>query len=120
LFGITPQRSTTDADMAVKGFVEVGLTAGEIIVLSLVVKGAFEAAWWTSILNGLKAYNRPKNLYNLSKSYFSQGPHFFHLTKSVCREFPKGTPQDSCCGPGYWNILYNSFLNIHFTENLRL
>ena len=22
-----------------------------------------------------------------------------------------------CCGPGYWNILYNSLLNIHFTKS---
>jgi hypothetical protein len=41
-YGFTPQRSTTDAAMAVKGFVEEGLAAGEIIVLiSLDVKGAF-------------------------------------------------------------------------------
>jgi hypothetical protein len=72
-YGFTPQRSTTDAAMAVKGFVEEGLETGEIIVLiSLDVKCAFDAAWWPSILNCLKAYNRPKNLYNLSKSYFSQ------------------------------------------------
>jgi len=59
-FGFTPQKSTTDAAMAVKGFVEEGLSAGEIIVLiSLNVKGAFDAAWWPSILNGLKAYNCP-------------------------------------------------------------
>jgi hypothetical protein len=71
-YGFTPQRSTTDADMAVKGFVEERLAAGEIIVpISLDVKGAFDAAWWPSILNGLKAYNCPKNLYNLSKSYCS-------------------------------------------------
>jgi len=68
-FGITPQWSTTDAAMAVKGFIEEGLSAGEIIVLiSLDVKGAFDAAWWPSILNGLKEYNYPKNLYTLSKS----------------------------------------------------
>jgi hypothetical protein len=42
--------------MAVKDFVENGLAAGEVIVLvSLDVKGAFDAAWWPSILNGLKA-----------------------------------------------------------------
>jgi hypothetical protein len=41
--------------MAVKGFVEEGLAAGEIIVLiSFDVKGAFDAAWWPKILNGLK------------------------------------------------------------------
>jgi len=55
-YGFTPQRSTSDAAMAVKEFVEEGLAAGEITVLiSLDVKGAFDAAWWPSILNGLKA-----------------------------------------------------------------
>jgi hypothetical protein len=67
-----PQKSTTDAVMAVKGFVEKALAAGDIIALiSLDVKGAFDAVWWPSILNGLKEYNCSKNLYNLSKSYFS-------------------------------------------------
>ena len=63
-YGFTPQRSTIDAAMAVKDFV-VGLVAGEVIVLvSLDVKGAFDAALWPSILNGLKACGCPKNLYN--------------------------------------------------------
>ena len=29
---------------------------------------------------------------------------------------PNGFPQGSCCRPGYWNILYNSLLNIQFTK----
>jgi hypothetical protein len=50
-YGFTPQRSTTDAAIAVKGFAEEGLAAGEItILISLDVKGAFDAAWWPSIL----------------------------------------------------------------------
>jgi len=32
------------------------------------------------------------------------------------RKITKGNPQGSCCGPGYWNILYNSLLNIQFTK----
>jgi hypothetical protein len=72
-YGFTPQRSTIDAAMAVKDFIEEGLVAGEFIVLvSLGVKGAFDAAWWPGILNGLKVCSCPKNLYNLSNSYFSQ------------------------------------------------
>jgi hypothetical protein len=72
-YGFTPQRSTIDAAMTVKEFAEEGLVAGELIVLgSLDVKGAFDAAWWPSILNGLKVCGCPKNLYNLTKSYFSQ------------------------------------------------
>ena len=46
-YGFTPQRGTTDAAIAVKDFVEKGLVAGEVIVLvSLDVKRAFDAAWW--------------------------------------------------------------------------
>ena len=41
--------------MTVKGFVEEALVTGDIVALiSLDVKGAFDAAWWPSILNGLK------------------------------------------------------------------
>ena len=72
-YGFTPQRGTTDAAIAVKDFVEKGLVAGKVIVLvTLDVEGAFDAAWWPSILNGLKACGCPKNLYSLTKSYFSQ------------------------------------------------
>jgi len=101
-FGFTPQRSTTNAAMAVKRFIEEGLSAGEIIVLiSLDVKGAFDAAWWPSILNGLKDYNCPKNLYKLSKIYFSQRTAVFLLNNvSMQRTITKGTPQGSYCGPG--------------------
>jgi len=118
-FGFTPQRSTTDAAMAVKGFIEEGLSAGEIIVLiSLDVKGAFDAAWWPSIVNGLKDYNCPQNLYTLSKSSFSQRTVVLSLNNvSMQRTITKGIPQGSCSEPGYWNILYNSLLNIKFTKS---
>ena len=71
-YGFTPQRGTLDAAMAVKDFVEKA--AGEIVVLvSIHVKGAtFDPAWWPTILNDLKTGGCPKNLYNLTKRYFSQ------------------------------------------------
>jgi len=118
-YGFTLQRSTTDAAMAAKEFVEEGLAAEEIIVLiSLDVKGTFDAAWWPSILNGLKAYNCPKNLYNLPNSYFSQRTVGISSNNiNIQRTVTKGLPQGSCYGPGYWNILYNSLLNIQFTKN---
>jgi hypothetical protein len=40
-----------------------------------------------------------------------------HLTISAYKEFTKGSRQGSCCGPGYWNILYNFLLKIQFTKN---
>jgi len=105
--------------MAVKEFIEEGLSAGEIIALiSFDVMGAFDAAWWPSILNGLKAYNCPINLYKLPKNYFSQRTAVLSLNNvSMQRTVTKGIPQGSCCGPGYWNVLYNSLLNIQFTKS---
>jgi hypothetical protein len=81
------------------------------------VKGAFDAAWCPSILNGLKACDYPQNLYNLTKSYFSQRSAVLS-TNSVrmLREISKGCRRGSCCGPGFWNIQYNSLLNLKFTR----
>ena len=48
-YGFTSQKGTIDAAMEIKEFVKESLAAGEIIVLiSLDVKGAFDAAWWPS------------------------------------------------------------------------
>jgi hypothetical protein len=83
--------------MAVKGFVHPALAAGDIVVLiSLDVKGAFDAAFWPSILNCLKDYNCSKNLYNLSKSYFS-GRSAVISSKNIVihKTVTKGAPQGS-------------------------
>jgi len=45
-FGLKLQKKTTDAAIAVKDFIEEALTKGQIVALiSLDVKGAFDAAW---------------------------------------------------------------------------
>jgi hypothetical protein len=31
-----------------------------------------------------------------------------------------GVPQGSCSGPGFWNILYNSLLNMDFAQRTRV
>jgi len=115
-YGFMPQKGTTDTTMEIKEFVTEGLAAGEIMVLiSLDVKDAFDASWRPSILNGLRACGCPKNLYNLTKSYFSQC--IANLSTNnirLEREVSKGYPQGSCCGPGFWNIQFNSLLQLEF------
>jgi hypothetical protein len=96
--------------MSQSGTVEAAITVREIIgetvnhencisVVSLDVRGAFDAAW----LN-LQELKCPKKLFNLSRSYFS------NRTASLCGNMLKlekpvsiGFPQDSCCGLGFWN-----------------
>ena len=102
-FGFSPQKSTTDVAKAVEDFIDEALTKGKIIALvSLDVKEAFDAAWWPSILKAQKDYHCPRNLYNLTKNYFSERSAFIS-TNSMHTDTTvnKGCPQGSCCGPGY-------------------
>jgi len=102
-------------------YLEEGMKQGHIAVLvSLDIKDAFDAAWWPSILKTLKEFNCPKNLYNLAKSYLSERTAIF-TTRSMQmeREVTKGCPQGYCCGPGFWNIQYNSLLNLEFGKRTK-
>jgi hypothetical protein len=59
--------------MTAKEFVEEGLRQGLITILvSIDVKAAFDAGWKPSILKTLKDFNCPRNLYHITRSYFSQ------------------------------------------------
>lgn len=117
-FGFRAQKSTVDAALAMKTFTENNLhSPGYIALISLDVKGAFDAAWWPSILNNLRELECPKNLYRLSKDYFNNRKA--SLSTNECqieKQVMRGCPQGSCCGPVYWNILYNSLLNLDFTQ----
>jgi hypothetical protein len=115
-FGFTPQKSTTDAAMALKDFVQEGFRSGEVAVLvSLDAEGAFNSAWWPSIIKSLKDSGCLRNLINLTRSYFTN--HLVSLqTKNVRIEAvsTRACPQGSCSGPGLWNIQYNSLLNLNY------
>ena len=66
-FGFTSQKSTIDAAMALKKFVEKNLEVKKSFALvNLDMKGASDAAWWPAILNALRELKCPKNLYDLS------------------------------------------------------
>jgi hypothetical protein len=55
--------------------VEKALAAGDIIALiSLDVKGAFDAASWPSILNGLKITTAPKIYLSYPKAILATDP----------------------------------------------
>jgi hypothetical protein len=71
-YGLIPQKSTVDAAMAVKGFAKENLQQRNyIIMVSLDIQGAFDTAWWPSILSNLCDLRCPNNLYTLTKNYFS-------------------------------------------------
>jgi hypothetical protein len=117
-YGFTPQRGSVDAAMEVKKFIEESIRLKKCtVVFSLDVRGALDAAWWPSILKQLREFKCPRNLYNLLASYFSFRKATLSINNyKIEKEVQKGCPQESCCGPGFWNIMYNSLLNLEFNS----
>ena len=65
-YGFTPQKSTVDAAMELKQYIEPHTERGEVaITISLDVQGAFDSAWWPAILQRMREGKCPNNLYNL-------------------------------------------------------
>jgi hypothetical protein len=121
-YGFPPQKSTVDAAMAVKGFVRESLQQRNyIIMVSLDVQGAFDAAWWSSILSNLRDLRCPKNLYILTQNYFSDRVAIYYVnTYKAERKVSMGCLQGSCCGAGLWNVLYNALLNLDFSSHTKV
>jgi len=59
-------------------------------------------------------------LQNLTKSYLSKRRATLQTNNiKIEAEITRGCPQGSCCGPGLWNIFYNSLLNLNFTHRTK-
>jgi hypothetical protein len=57
-----------DAKLFIQSILE---NRGLVIMNSLDVQKAFDSASWPAILQGLRVFNCPRNLYNLSKDFFT-------------------------------------------------
>lgn len=63
----------------------------------------------------------PKTYTKLTNNYFNHRTAVLSANNFLVeREVSKGCPQGSCCGPGYWNLQYNSLLNLNFTEHTKI
>jgi hypothetical protein len=80
--------------MAVKQFIEPELERGRVVIMgSLDVKGAFDAAWWPAILNGLRDAKCPRNLYQLTQDYLRERRAAISINSSKTeKNVTKGCP----------------------------
>ena len=107
--------------MAVKGFAENHLQQRKVVIMtSLNVQGAFDAVWWRAILYNLRKLQCPSNLRKLTISYFSDrlailGAKTYRKERNVTKVCQKGT----CCGPGLWNVLYNTLLDLDISSHTK-
>ena len=94
-YGFTPQTSTVDEVMALKNYAQSSMDNGQYVaVISLYVRGAFDAAWWPVILASLRQLRCPGNLYRLCGSYFKDRTAFMTMNNGRAqRNISKGCPQ---------------------------
>jgi hypothetical protein len=121
-YGFTPQKSTIDAILNAKNFIHSSFQRkGFAMLIALDISGAFDNAFWPKILVNLQQLKCPKNLYYLTKSYFSQ--RFASLwiqNKQISKSLSKGCPQGSACGPGYWGIIIDTLLKTEFPSGVQI
>jgi len=86
-----------------KKFHRTGTRKRKIVIMtSLNVKGAINAAGWASVIKGLKVAKCIRNLYYISKGHFSQRNAVMTANNiSLERRVTIGCSQGSCCGTGF-------------------
>jgi hypothetical protein len=113
-YGFTAQKSTIDAIQSAIDFVNKTFESnGFSLLIALEISGAFDNAFWPVILNQLKKFWRPKNLFNLTKSYFNNRlAKLWFQNIEIIKHLSKGCPQGSSCGPCFWNLIIDGLLNL--------
>ena len=81
--------------MTVKQFLGPELERRRVVIMtSLDVKGAFDAAWWPAILRGLREAECPRNLYQLTRDYFKDRRAAMLInSRKIEKSITKGCPQ---------------------------
>jgi hypothetical protein len=102
-YGFTPQKSTIDAIHSTVDFIRSALERkGFALLIAIDISGAFDNASWSIILECLRAMELPRNLFYLTKSYFSnRTAKLWLLNTQVFKKLSMGCPQGSASGPGY-------------------
>lgn len=114
-FGFMPGASTNHALFEALNFVyQAWDEDNHVLLTSIDIKGAFDSMWWPVVLQNLKNYQCPKNLYRVVHSYLSnRTAGIFLPNQRVIKKINKGCPQGSRSCPSLWNILFNDIFKIN-------
>ena len=79
-----------------------------VAVVSLDIKGAFDHARWSDILQQLQSRNTPHWILRILRSYFTDRKITLH---ELWKELSRGCPQGSVLGPLLWLVLFDDALD---------
>jgi ribonuclease HI len=121
-YGFTQQTSTEDALNSLISFIEKGFKRkGFTIVITVDIDGAFNNCWWPKIIEQLRIKNCPKNLCQISKSYFSdRSTTLWFQNSEYEKKLSRGCPQGGAASPSFWNISIDDVFDILLPEETRI
>lgn len=121
-YGFVPQRSTEDALYDAMSFIRGGLDRRRLVaVISLDIEGAFDGAWWPSVICGLRDRGVDGNLFKIICSYLKdRRVALNYIGEQLTAATERGCIQGSVIGPLLWNVLLDPLLQRADTGRARI
>lgn len=108
-YGFTAGKSTTDAWIQVKGYVNESVCE-YVVGMFVDFKGAFDNLLWDKVLDRIHSLGCGE--FKTWSSYFSNRVAIVKgVNDSVERRVTRGCPQGSIAGPAVWNLMVDSLLH---------
>lgn len=117
-YGFVPGKGTSDALCELKRKVQMS-SKKYVAGVFVDIKGAFDNAWPPLLLEVLREYRCPKNLYRMVKDYLAgRCIKIGKVFERFVWEIEKGCPQGSVIGPIIWILILQDWLRKEFGEGI--